>query len=313
MTITGVNTKVVFGGRVVNLNGTTTWSGNTAANNNAIQFWNGGTINNNATFNDANAFASFIEHNVGGPHNFNNIGIYNKTSQHGDDGRPRRGLQQLGNAQHRRRNDALRLRHAGADRHGQRRRGATYQHDAVSTVGTLRHGRHAPRSSNRNLTVFGDYDNANFGVGNAFNARANVTGTGSHRRGGNAGQRAGADRRRPADGSSLTGGTTATPTLTIGNVHVGDNALRVPDRQHGNDRWAGAARRDPDHRRRRNITDPRLSGSGVTAANFGPIAPGGIAGFDVNFNARDRRRARAAHRPGGAHRQQLRQRRASRT
>ena len=32
--------------------------------------------------------------------------------------------------------------------------------------------------SHRNLTVFGDYDNANFGVGNAFNARANVSGTG---------------------------------------------------------------------------------------------------------------------------------------
>src|SRR5678815_1911831 len=42
------------------------------------RFWNGGTINNRGTFDDANAFASFIEHSVGGPHNFNNIGTYNK-------------------------------------------------------------------------------------------------------------------------------------------------------------------------------------------------------------------------------------------
>src|SRR5678815_5470742 len=57
-----------------------TWTGNTGANNNAIQFHNGGTINNTGTFNDNNTFASFIEHNTGGPHNFNNIGTYNKTA-----------------------------------------------------------------------------------------------------------------------------------------------------------------------------------------------------------------------------------------
>jgi hypothetical protein len=78
VTISGPNTKVIVGGGTVNLEKTTTWSGNTAANNNAIQFWNGATINNHGTFNDANSFASFIEHNNGGPHNFNNIGTYNK-------------------------------------------------------------------------------------------------------------------------------------------------------------------------------------------------------------------------------------------
>ena len=80
MTISGPNTKVIVGGGTVNLEGTTTWAGNTADNNNAIQFWNGATINNHGTFNDANTFASFIEHNVGGPHNFNNVGTYNKQS-----------------------------------------------------------------------------------------------------------------------------------------------------------------------------------------------------------------------------------------
>ena len=79
VTISGANLKVLVGGRTLNLEGTTTWSGNTGNNNNAIRFWNGATINNNGTFNDSNAFNSFIEHNVGGPHNFNNIGTYNKT------------------------------------------------------------------------------------------------------------------------------------------------------------------------------------------------------------------------------------------
>ncbi len=78
--ISGAATKTIVGGRTVNLQGTTTWSGNTGDNNNAIRFWNGATVNNNGTFNDANAFASFIEHNVGGPHHFNNVGTYNKQS-----------------------------------------------------------------------------------------------------------------------------------------------------------------------------------------------------------------------------------------
>jgi len=80
LALSGAGLKVLLGGRTVNLNGTTTWSGNTANDNGAIRFWNGGTINNNGTFNDANAFDSFIEHNVGSPHNFNNLGTYNKQS-----------------------------------------------------------------------------------------------------------------------------------------------------------------------------------------------------------------------------------------
>lgn len=80
VTISGPNLKTMVGGRTVNLEKTTTWTGNTSNNNNAIRFWNGATLNNNGTFNDANAFDSFIEHNVGGPHNFNNNGVYNKQS-----------------------------------------------------------------------------------------------------------------------------------------------------------------------------------------------------------------------------------------
>ena len=84
------------------LNGTTTWSGNTAANNNALQFA-GGTLNNTGTFNDQNAFASFIDH-VSGTNAFNNIGTYNKTGEHRHLGRG--VLQQHRHDQRQRRDDA---------------------------------------------------------------------------------------------------------------------------------------------------------------------------------------------------------------
>ncbi len=79
VTISGANTKV---GRQRRASSTSRarrpGAATPRANNNSIQFTNGATINNHGTFNDANPFASFIEHNVGGPHNFNNIGTYNK-------------------------------------------------------------------------------------------------------------------------------------------------------------------------------------------------------------------------------------------
>jgi len=51
---------------------------------------------------------------------------------------------------------------------------ATYQHNANSTIGTL-HTAGTLDLGIRTLTIFGDYDNANFGTGNAFNRRANVS------------------------------------------------------------------------------------------------------------------------------------------
>ena len=137
VTISGVNTKVVAGGRVLNLNGTTNWSGNTAANNNAIQFWNGATINNNGTFNDANPFASFIEHNVGGPHNFNNVGTYNKLSNTVTTVDLGVGFNNSGTLNI----DAGTMRFVsgtqGPTGTVNVASGATYQHDANSTMGTL--------------------------------------------------------------------------------------------------------------------------------------------------------------------------------
>ena len=283
VTITGANTKVVFGGRVVNLNATTNWTGNTADNNNAIRFWNGATLNNNGIFNDSNAFASFIEHNVGGPHTFNNVGTYNKTANTVTTVDLGVGFSNSGTVNI----DAGTMRFVsgtqgttGAFRVAS---GATFQHDAVSSVGSLITAG-TTALSNRNLTVFGDYDNANFGVGNAFNARANVTGTGLINA---AGTPATAQVLAGANlpiGSSLTGGTTATPTLTIGNVRVGDNLLgyQIANNNAGGPALRGAIQTTVGGA---NISDPRLSGSGVTAANFGPIAAGQSAGFNVNFNA----------------------------
>src|SRR2546428_9548854 len=66
------------GNRVMNLPGTTTWSGNTGVNNNQILF-GGGTINNTGTWNDTNAFDSFFN-NFSGTNAFNNSGTYNKQS-----------------------------------------------------------------------------------------------------------------------------------------------------------------------------------------------------------------------------------------
>ncbi len=161
--ISGPNLKTIVGGRTVNLNATTTWSGNTADNNNAIRFWNGATINNNGTFNDANAFASFIEHNVGGPHNFNNNGTYNKQSS-------TITTVDLGVVFN---NSGTLNLNAGTMRFVsgtqgptgtvQVASGATFQHDAASTVGNMITAGNLVLAG-QTLTVFSDYNNANFGA-----------------------------------------------------------------------------------------------------------------------------------------------------
>jgi hypothetical protein len=284
VTITGANTKSIIGGRIVNLNATTNWTGNTADNNNAIRFWNGATVNNNGTFNDGNAFASFLEHNVGGPHAFNNLGTYNKTANTITTVDLGVVFNNAGTVNI----DAGTMRFVsstqGTTGTFNVKSGATFQHDANSTVGKLVTAG-TTALSNRNLTVHQDYDNANFGTGNAFNPRANVTGTGLVLAAGATPATAQVltGTGLPA-GSSLTGGTTAAPTLTIGNVRVGDNALayQVANSNAGGPAIRGAIQTTVGGA---NITDPRLSGSGVTAANFGPIAPGQNASFAVNFNA----------------------------
>ena len=63
LTISGLNTKLLSGGRTVNA-GNTTWTGNTANNNNAISISGASIFNNTGTFTDSNTFDSSIS--VGG-------------------------------------------------------------------------------------------------------------------------------------------------------------------------------------------------------------------------------------------------------
>ena len=128
-----------------------------------------------------------------------------------------------------------------------------------------------------NLTITNDYNNANFGTGNSFNRRSNVAGTGQILASGTAAQ--------AITGTNVTNGASATPTLTIGNVHVGNNTFSY---QVANSGTTGPSIRGAIQTNVNggNVTDTRLSGSGVTASNYGPVATGANSGnLAVNFNA----------------------------
>ena len=131
-----------------------------------------------------------------------------------------------------------------------------------------------------NVLVGMDYTNANFGTGNSFDHRANVTGTGLIL----------AD---PATTQTLTGdvsdGTTATASIDFGNARVGSQITRSYAVNNGGSdgpSLRGAVQTDNAAGNGGNITDARLTGAGVTAANFGPIAPSSAASsLDVVFDA----------------------------
>ena len=232
------------------------------------------TINNRGIFNDANAFASFIEHNVGGPHVFTNQGTYNKLANTVTTVDLGVGFNNSG---------TLNL-NAGTMRFVSGTQGptgtinvasgATYQHDTASTAGILNTAGTLNLGTST-LTVFGDYNNANFGSGDAFNRRANVVTTGTGNR-----IVAGGDANQGIAGAIVVNGNTATPTLTIGNVHVGSTTYSYDIVNTGTTGPAlrGAVQTGANGG---NITDPRLSGSGVTAGNWGPLAPGASLSRDV--------------------------------
>ncbi|QDT73430.1 beta strand repeat-containing protein [Lacipirellula limnantheis] len=145
-----------------------------------------------------------------------------------------------------------------------------------SDADNLNHNGTGLHLGGNNFLVNVDYDNANFGVGNAFNPRANVTGAGQILAGGGVTQTL---------GGSVTNGGTATATMAFGNVHVGTaptlnyviNNIGVsgPSLRGAVQTTVGGA----------NLTDPRIVGAGVTS-NFGPIAAGANSGSRaVTFNA----------------------------
>ncbi len=128
------------------------------------------------------------------------------------------------------------------------------------------------------LVAQDNYTNANFGTGNAFNKHANVsasTGDRSSPRGNNTQTITG----------SVSGANQSGLSLAFGNIHVGDTKSYMyqvnnvgtvgPEVLYALQTLAGGG----------NITDPRLSGSGVTAQNLGPVAlNGSTAPLTVNFS-----------------------------
>ncbi len=129
----------------------------------------------------------------------------------------------------------------------------------------------------RDIVVTKDYTNANFGVGNDFDHRANVAGTG---------QLIGDGASQAITGDVIPAGPNVV-NLDLGKLRGGTST--TINYQIANDGAPGAA----DIRgaiqtavNGGNITDARLSGSGVTAANFGPIAAGTDSGnLEITFDA----------------------------
>lgn len=122
-----------------------------------------------------------------------------------------------------------------------------------------------------------DYTNANFGAGNTFSPRAMVSGSGGILALGGTAQALIGD---------VSGGAGTTPVLDFGNRHVGASltlAYQIRNTGGVGPSLRGALQTAVNGG---NLTDPRLSGPGAMAANFGPISPGdNTSGLAVTFNA----------------------------
>ncbi|MBM3523992.1 MAG: choice-of-anchor D domain-containing protein, partial [Alphaproteobacteria bacterium] len=146
----------------------------------------------------------------------------------------------------------------------------------TNTTRTLIHNGTNLNIGANDLRVFKDYQNAGFGVGNAFNARANVTGTGDIFGNGTAqgivsGGSTGTAATVNLDFGFTRGGGPKTLTYQIANLGTASAAdLRGAIQTS----FAGGG-----------ITLPGLTGSGVTAQNFGPITGGSSTGaFSVTYS-----------------------------
>jgi hypothetical protein len=78
LSLAGAGLKDLTGGRVLNAEGTTTWT-NTAASNGRIRTGGGAVINNSGSWLDQQAFNGQISPDFGGNSTFNNIGSYTKS------------------------------------------------------------------------------------------------------------------------------------------------------------------------------------------------------------------------------------------
>ena len=117
-----------------------------------------------------------------------------------------------------------------------------------------------------------------------------MTGTGQIVAGGNAAQ--------AITGANVTNGTTTNATLTIGNVRVGANTFNY---QVANTGTTGPTLRGAiqTNVNGANITDARLSGTGVTPSNYNAGAPGAKQRQSrCHFHGRYCRCVGSAERPG---------------
>ncbi len=144
---------------------------------------------------------------------------------------------------------------------------------SASTLAVLDMAGGSLNTNGSTVTITGDYDNTAAGKGNAYNPFAGVTGT------------------IDGQGTQLTvvgvNGTTittvnGTPTITVA---PGGKAQFVVENAGaaGSASLRGALQTSVNGG---NITSPDLSGNGVTAANFGPIAAGGkSAVYTINYSS----------------------------
>jgi hypothetical protein len=134
-----------------------------------------------------------------------------------------------------------------------------------NTVSTLLHDGASLALGTQDITVATDYENANFGTGNSFNKVANVTGTGGILAAGTVTQ---------VLTGSVTSGTSAAPVMAFGNIHVGDTATlgyAIGNAGTGGPVLRGAIQTTVGGG---TLSDTRLTGAGVAASDFGPIAQG---------------------------------------
>jgi hypothetical protein len=143
----------------------------------------------------------------------------------------------------------------------------------TSTIGTLIQNGAMLQMGSNDVTIASDYQNANFGSGNAFNGRANVFGTGKILAAG--------------DTALAYKGAASSGSVNFGTVHVGDVVTDTYSIQNTGTTGAASVRGAFQTTAvGANITDSRLSGTGITAADFGQLAPGASsANRSITFTA----------------------------
>ncbi|MDA8347228.1 MAG: choice-of-anchor D domain-containing protein, partial [Pseudomonadota bacterium] len=157
--------------------------------------------------------------------------------------------------------------------------GGTLSLGANSTAGTLANDG-ALALNGHSITVSGAYQNAAAGTGNAFNNHAGVSGGGEI-------LAAGTDPSG-AQTVALNGGpaSSADVVMNFGNVRVGASATQsytIGNANSGGPALMGAIQTAAGGG---TLTDARLSGSGVSAQNWGPVQAGAHSSvYQVTFDA----------------------------